>query len=99
MRKQAEGEQVEADLVVPEPTDGKPTWPKDGLDRIRIIRDLLGRAPAPLTPEALSAAFRGRSSAQRRKRVEEVLQTLVAAGVAQQGTDGPDGDSRYFIPR
>ena len=45
VRKQAEGEQVEADLVVPEPTDGKPTWPKDGLDRIRIVRDLLGRAP------------------------------------------------------
>ena len=92
-------EQVEAQLVVPETADGKPAWPEDELDRIRVVRDLLGRAPAPLAPEALSAAFRGRNSAPRKKRVEQVLQTLVAAGVAQQGIDGQDGGSRFFIPR
>ena len=92
-------EQVEAQLVVPETADGKPAWPKDELDRIRVVRDMLGRAPAPLAPEALSAAFRGRNSAPRKKRVEQVLQTLVAAGVAQQGIDGQDGGSRFFIPR
>ena len=92
-------EQVEAQLVVPETADGKPAWPKDELDRIRVIRDMLGRAPAPLAPEALSAAFRGRNSAPRKKRVEKVLQTLVAAGVAQQGIDGQEGGSRFFIPR
>ena len=88
VRKPEEAEQVEADLTVTEPTDGKPAWPRDELDRIRIVREMLGRAPAPLAPEALSAAFRGRSSAQRRRRVEQVLQTLVAAGVAQQGIEG-----------
>ena len=36
---------VDTDLVVPEPTDGKPAWPKDELDRIRIVRELLGCAP------------------------------------------------------
>ena len=92
-------EQVEAQLVVPETADGKPAWPKDELDRIRVVRDMLGRAPAPLAPETLSAAFRGRNSAPRKKRVEQVLQTLVAAGVAQQGIDGQDGGSRFFIPR
>ena len=92
-------EQVEAQLVVPETADGKPAWPEDELDRIRVVRDMLGRAPAPLAPEALSAAFRGRNSAPRKKRVEQVLQTLVAAGVAQQGIDGQDGGSRFFIPR
>ena len=92
-------EQVEAQLVVPETADGKPAWPEDELDRIRVIRDMLGHAPAPLAPEALSAAFRGRNSAPRKKRVEQVLQTLVAAGVAQQGIDGQDGGSRFFIPR
>ena len=92
-------EQVEAQLVVPETADGKPAWPKDELDRIRVVRDMLGRAPAPLAPEALSAAFKGRNSAPRKKRVEQVLQTLVAAGVAQQGIDGQDGGSRFFIPR
>ena len=99
MRKPDEAAQVEASLVVPETADGKPAWPKDELDRIRVIRDMLGRAPAPLAPEALSAAFRGRNSAPRKKRVEKVLQTLVAAGVAQQGIDGQEGGSRFFIPR
>ena len=99
VRKPEEAEQVAADLVVPERADGKPAWPRDELDRIRIVREMLGRAPAPLAPKALSAAFRGRSSAQRRKRVEQVLQTLVAAGVAQQGIDGRDGGGRFFIPR
>ena len=91
--------QVEADLIVPALADDKPVWPRDDMDRIRVIRDMLGRAPAPLAPEALSAAFRGRNSAPRKKRVEQVLQTLVAAGVAQQGIDGQDGGSRFFIPR
>ena len=99
MKKPEEAEQVEADLVVPEPTAGKPPWPRDELDRIRVVRDMLGRAPAPLAPEALSAAFRGRNSVQRKKRVEQVLQTLVASGVAQQGIDGQDGGSWFFIPR
>ena len=39
--------QVEAQLVVPETADGKPAWPEDELDRIRVVRDMLGRAPAP----------------------------------------------------
>ena len=64
-----------------------------------MIRDMLGRAPAPLAPERLSAAFKGRNTAQRKERVAEVLQTLVATGGAQQGIDSRDGGSRYFIPR
>ena len=99
VKKQDEGEQVEADLAVTGPADGMPVWPKDELDRIRVVRDVLGRASAPLAPEALSAAFRGLNSVQRRKRVEKVLQTLVAAGVVQQGIDGQDGGSRFFVLR
>ena len=87
-KRPKEGEQVEAKLVLPAPEDGKPAWPKDELGRIRIVRDMLGRAAAPLSPESLSTEFRGRNSAQRKKRVEKVLQTLVAAGVAQQGIEG-----------
>ena len=99
VRKPEEAVQAEADLAVPEPADSKPAWPRDGLDQIGVVRDMLGRAPAPLAPEALSAAFRGTSSARRKKRVEQVLHTLVAAGVVQQGIDGQEGGSRFFIPR
>ena len=92
-------EQVEAQLVVPAPAEGKPAWPKDEMDRIRVVREMLGRAPTPLAPAALGVAFRGKNTARRTKGVERALQTLVAAGVAQQGTDGQDGSSRFFIPR
>ena len=92
-------EQVEAQLVVPAPADGKPAWPKDEMDRISIVRDMLSRAPGPVAPETLGVAFRGKNSARRAKGVEKALQTLVAAGVAQQGIDGQDGSSRFFIPR
>ena len=92
-------EQVEAQLVVPAPTDGKPAWPKDEMDRISIVRDILSRAPGPVAPEALGVAFRGRNSARRTKGVEKALQTLVAAGVAQKGIDGQDAESRFFIPQ
>ena len=99
VKRPEDGEQVEADLAVPEPTDGKPAWPNDGLDQIRILRDVLGRATAPLTADSLSGAFKGRNTAKRKKRVAEVLQTLVDTGAARQGIDGQDGGGRYFIPR
>ena len=41
----------------------------------------------------------GRNTAQRKQRMADVLQTLVAAGAARQGPGGQDGASRYFIPR
>ena len=93
------GEQIEADLSVPETGTGEPAWPGDEMERIRVVRDMLGRATAPLTLESLSAAFRGRRSAGRERGVEKVLRTLVAAGVAQERTDGPHGGSQFFIPR
>ena len=92
-------EQVEAQLVVPAAADGKPAWPKDEMARIGIVRDMLSRAPGPVAPKTLGVAFRGRNSARRTKGVEKAMQTLVAAGVAQQGIDGQDGSSRFFIPR
>ena len=92
-------EQVEAQLVVSAPADGKPAWPKDEMERISIVRDMLSRSPGPVAPEALSVAFSGKSSARRTKGVQKALQTLVAAGVAQQGLNKQDGGSRFFIPR
>ena len=99
VRKPEDVEQVEAQLIVPAPADGKPTWPKDEMDRISIVRDMLSRAPGPVAPETLGVAFDGKNSARRTEGVEKALHTLVAAGVAQQGIDGQDGSSRFFIPR
>ena len=99
VKKPDDVEQVEAQLVVPAPADGKPAWPKDEMARIGIVRDILSRAPGPVAPETLGVAFSGRNSDRRTKGVEKALQNLVAAGVAQQGIDGQDGSSRFFIPR
>ena len=93
-----DAEQIEAQLVVPAAADGKPAWPRDEMERIRVVRDMLSRTSSPVAAETLGVAFRGRNSARRTKGVEKALRTLIAAGVAQQGTDGQDGSSRYFIP-
>ena len=52
------GEQTEADLAAPESAEGKPAWPKDELAQIRAVRDMLGRAAAPLAPKAWSKPSR-----------------------------------------
>ena len=80
----------------PEAAKGKPAWPRDEL---RAFHDMLDRAAAPASAEMLSAAFRGRDSAPRRKAVQKAPDTLTAAGAAQRAGDGSDGESRYFILR
>ncbi len=94
-----DAEQFQTQLVVPASADGKPAWPRDEMERIRVVLDMLSHAPGPVTAETLCVAFRGRKSGRRTKGVEKALQTLVAAGVAQLGVDGQDGSSRFFIPR
>ena len=78
---------------------GKPARPREELDRIRVLREMLDRAAAPANAETLSEAFKGKDSPRRRKAVEKALETLAAAGAAQRTADGSDGESRYFIPR
>ena len=89
LARKATGRQEEADLPAPEAAAARPAWPREELDR----------AAAPARAAALSAAFKGRDSAPRRKAVEKALETLAAAGAAQRTADGEDGESRYFIPR
>lgn len=86
--------QIEADLgEVAIVEDRK--WPTDGLDQIRSVRDLLARAAAPIAVPALAAAFAGRNTPQRRQRIEQVLDTLIATGAARhdEATNG------YFLPK
>lgn len=84
------------DIELPDVTE-KPRWPTDGLEQIRLVRDLLSRAPAPLPPDAIAMVFDGRTTARRRERIEEVLETLVVTGVVRTGQ--VEGQIRYFLPR
>lgn len=92
-----EGEHVGVlDIELPA-TAERPKWPSDGLEQIRLVRDLLAKAPAPAQPEAIASVFDGRNTAKRRDRIEEVLETLVATGLARSGEH--EGQRRYFLPR
>lgn len=94
--KPADGEQIEADVSILPEAD-KPKWPSDGLDQIRIVRDVLTRAPAPALSDEIAASFDGRNTAKRKSRIEQVLETLVATGAARTGQ--LDGQTRYFLPK
>ncbi len=68
-------------------------WPAKDLDQIRALRDLLHEAEAPLPADALATLFKGRTTAKRKARVADVLETLVATGAARHTEEG------YFLPR
>ena len=61
------------------------------------MRDLLAKSPAPTPPDAIASVFDGRNTAKRRIRIAEILETLVATGLARTGED--EGQRRYFLPR
>jgi hypothetical protein len=84
------------DIVVPDTAD-RSKWPADGLEQIGLVRDMLAKAPAPALPDAIAAAFDGRNTAKRKDRVGQVLETLVATGLARTGEI--EGQQRYFLPR
>ncbi|WP_307959537.1 hypothetical protein [Sinorhizobium medicae] len=89
-----EGEHVGTlEIELPDMADG-PKWPTDELEQIRLVRDLLAKAPSPTPPDAIASVFEGRTTSKRRDRVGEVLETLVATGLART-----DGQRRYFLPR
>ena len=85
--------QHEADLGEPVAAATEVKWPDDGLDQIRSVRDILAAASGPVRPDALSAAFGGRSTPKRRERIQAVLETLVATGSARASEAG------YYLPR
>jgi hypothetical protein len=90
-----EPEQFEADIAIAAKAE-RPKWPADPFAQIRIVRDVLARAPAPAAPERIAAAFDGRLTEKRKARVAQVLETLAATGAARADVDAPN---RYFVPR
>ncbi|MCH8490382.1 MAG: hypothetical protein LAT81_10705 [Oceanicaulis sp.] len=93
---EAEGDRLFED-VQPIAAAGRPKWPTDGLEQIRIVRDIVIKAPSPAPVDAIAASFDGRLTAKRRSRVENVLATLVATGAVREGQG--DAGRRYFAPR
>ncbi|MCG6122135.1 MAG: class I SAM-dependent DNA methyltransferase [Microvirga sp.] len=88
-----QGEQLFAEFETVE-TKERPKWPADGLDQIRVVRELLVAAPAPVPVDAIAASFDGKLTARRRERVREVLATLISTGAVRVGAG-----ARYFAPR
>jgi hypothetical protein len=84
------------DIELPDSVE-RPKWPADGLEQIKLVCDLLAKAPAPTAPDAIASVFDGRNTAKRRDRIAEVLETLVATGLARTGEH--EGQRRYFLPR
>jgi len=84
--------QVEADLGEVVSIEER-KWPSDGLEQIRTLRDVLAEAEAPLPADALANLFKGRTTSKRKRRVSQVLETLVATGAARES------EGAYFLPR
>ena len=89
-------EQLESDLAIAAVADKKPAWPRDGLDQIRLVKDVLAKAAGPAGPDEIAVSFDGRVTQARKKRAGEVLATLAATGAIRATDTVP---TRYFVPR
>ena len=92
--KLADEQQADLDIAVPiAAASGSPKWPVEPDAQIRLVRELLMKAPAPAAADEIAAAFDGRNTPKRRERVAGVLSLLAAVGGAREG------DGRYFVVR
>lgn len=72
------------EIAAPVPEAAKAKWPTALPDQMRLVRGALDGAGQALTAEQVAAAFKG----ARRKRVDELLETLVSVGQARMTDDG-----------
>jgi hypothetical protein len=57
------------------------TWPKDPIQQVRAVAELLQSSPTPLSLEEVQARFKGRG--RWKARLPALLDMLVAVGQAQ----------------
>ena len=72
-----------------------PAWPDAERVQHAAVRALLDAADAPLTPEQVARAFRGRLTPKRRGRVTEMLAVMADHGIARRA----EGEARYATRR
>ena len=78
---------VEDETAAPAAPAGKPTpWPKNTVDQVRAVADLLASSPAPLSVEDIGGRFSGRGPWK--KRLPQLLDMLVAVGRAEERPKG-----------
>ncbi|MFZ7096092.1 class I SAM-dependent DNA methyltransferase [Luteimonas dalianensis] len=76
---------VGEDAKVPAPVvaaDKPKPWPKDTVEQVRAVADVLAASPAPLSVDEISAKFTGRGSWK--KRLPSLVHMLVALGLAEK---------------
>jgi hypothetical protein len=77
----ADAESEASVKLTPNPT--KPAlWPKDTLEQVRAVADVLGASPAPLSIDDIAARFNARGAWK--KRLPQLLYTLVNLGRARE---------------
>ena len=75
------------------PDTEKPSWPKEPMDQIRILRKTMQGAATPMSPGDLSARFKG--GRKREERIGALLRDMVELGIARADTDRA---GRFFLP-
>nr|WP_228064327.1 DNA methyltransferase [Lysobacter avium] len=85
-RDRAEGD--EAAIALPPSVKPQP-WPKDTVDQVRAVADVLATSPIPLSIDEIAARFTARGPWKRR--LPKLVEMLVALGRAQEqdGKIGP----------
>jgi hypothetical protein len=72
-----------AELVV----TAKPSpWPKDAVDQVRVVADLLAASPVPLSIDEIAGRFTARGPWKRR--LPRIVEMLVALGSAREQGEG-----------
>lgn len=75
------------ETTAPKATGGKATpWPKNTVDQVRAVADLLVSSPAPLSLEDIGSRFSARGPWK--KRLPQLLDMLVAVGRAEMTPSG-----------
>ncbi|MBB6599554.1 hypothetical protein [Luteimonas sp. MC1825] len=84
-RDAGEASETDPELAAAPATKPQP-WPKDAVDQVRAVAEVIAASPVPLSIDALAARFTARGPWK--KRLPRLLEMLVALGRAQEQDGG-----------